>query len=118
MGLAKNRPPEQSPRLAYCAHQQIVNAVKTNIRLHSARDQKKYMFSGGALRDEGSPALKCEHSRFCGELSQCFRRKSLKKRNLDYLFNGGHVRIIDGPQRRSNRRCAQRIVWNAIYARH
>ena len=44
------------------------------------------MFSGGALRDEGSPALKCEHSRFCGELSQCFRRKSLKKRNLDYLF--------------------------------
>jgi hypothetical protein len=70
------------------------------------------------LRDEGFPALECEDRRFCGELSQCFRRKSLKKRNLDYLFNRGHARIIDEPQRRGNRRCAQSIVWNAIYAQH
>jgi hypothetical protein len=34
------------------------------------------------------PALECEHGRFCGELAQCFRWESLKKRNLDYLFNG------------------------------
>jgi hypothetical protein len=26
--------------------------------------------------------------------------------------------MIDEPQRRGNRRCAQRIVWNAIYAQH
>ena len=76
------------------------------------------MLSGIMLREEGSPALEREHDLFSGELTQCFRRKSLKKRNLDYLFNGGHARMIDEPQRRGNRRCAQRIVWNAIYAQH
>ena len=33
-------------------------------------------------------------------LPQGFRRESLEKRNLDYLFNGGHARMIDEPQRR------------------
>lgn len=92
--------------------------MKANIRLHGAGDQKKYMFGGVVLRDEGFPAFECEHGRFCGEFPQCFCRESLKKRNLDYLFNGGHARMIDEPQRRGNRRCAQRIVWNATYAQH
>jgi hypothetical protein len=26
--------------------------------------------------------------------------------------------MIDEPQRRGNRRCAQRIVWNATYAQY
>ena len=76
------------------------------------------MLGGLVLRNEGCPALEREYGRFGGELPQCFRRKSLKKRNLDYLFKGGHARIIDEPQRRGNRRWAQRIVWNAIYAQH
>jgi hypothetical protein len=68
MGLAKNRPAEQSSWIAYCAHEQIVNAVKTNVRLHGAGDQKKQMLGSVVLRDKGCPALECEQSRFGGEL--------------------------------------------------
>jgi hypothetical protein len=78
------------------------------------------MLGGGMLRDEGSPAFEREHGRFGGDLTQCLRRKSLKKRNLDYLFNGSHTRIIIyEPYRRAGKlRYAQRIVWNAIYVQY
>jgi esterase/lipase superfamily enzyme len=65
------------------------------------RRSKKYMLGSLVLRNEGCPALERDYGRFGGELPQCFRRKSLKKRNLDYLFNGGHARISD-PFRENN----------------
>ena len=57
MRLANHRPAEQSSGLPYSAHQQVVNAVKMNVNLHGAGNQKKQMLGGSVLRDEGSPGF-------------------------------------------------------------
>ena len=61
MGLAKNRPPEQGPRLADGAHQQIINTVKPKVRLHRSGDQKKHMLGGIVLREEDFSPLEREY---------------------------------------------------------
>ena len=91
MRLANYRPAEESSGLPYCAHQQVVNAVKMNVNLHGAGNQKKQMLGGGVLRDEGSPAFESQDGRLGGDLPQGLRRNSFKKRNLDDLFSDGHA---------------------------
>ena len=91
MRLANHRPAEQSSGLPYSAHQQVVNAVKMNVNLHGAGNQKKQMLGGSVLRDEGSPAFQGQNGRLGGDLPQGPRRDSLEKRNLDDLFSGGHA---------------------------
>ena len=100
IGLPENRPAEQRAPLAHRPDEQIVHALKMNVKLHDAGNQKEQMLGGIMLRHENPTAFQREHGRVGGDQPERLRRESLKKRDLDDLFDMHRARSIEERARR------------------
>ena len=71
-----------------------------NVKLHDAGNQKEQMLGGIMLRHENPTAFQREHGRVGGDQPERLRRESLKKRDLDDLFDMHRARSIEERPRR------------------